>query len=247
MFAAAVLCFLLTALLECFLRLAPPEAAEGPRGLRAIVREDLQASFRFLVREEPDILRLLLLAALASLFVTGTAVVGLPYLVRTVLGFSAELYGLAESALGVAAVLGGALVAALAKRLRARHLAWVLTGVGLCLAPCGLVFLVPASALARYAVLVLLFCACQIGGSVFSTYAVTAIQRRTPAALMGKVMACVSTLAMCAQPLGQIAYGALFDAFSARVALVFLPSALLVVCIGLASGRFFRRLDRANF
>ena len=28
-FAAAVLCFLLTALLECFLRLAPPEAAEG--------------------------------------------------------------------------------------------------------------------------------------------------------------------------------------------------------------------------
>ena len=246
-FAAAVLCFLLTALLECFLRLAPPEAAEGPRGLRAIVREDLQTSFRFLVREEPDILRLLLLAALASLFVTGTAVVGLPYLVRTVLGLSAELYGLAESALGVAAVLGGALVAALAKHLRARHLAWVLTGVGLCLAPCGLVFLVPASALARYAVLVLLFCACQIGGSVFSTYAVTAIQRRTPAALMGKVMACVSTLAMCAQPLGQIAYGALFDAFSARVALVFLPSALLVVCIGLASGRFFRRLDRANF
>lgn len=246
-FAAAVLCFFLTALLECFLRLAPPEAAEGPRGLRAIVREDLQASLRFLVREEPDILRLLLLAALASLFVTGTAVVGLPYLVRTVLGLSAELYGLAESALGVAAVLGGALVAALAKRLRARHLAWVLTGVGLCLAPCGLVFLVPASALARYAVLVLLFCACQIGGSVFSTYAVTAIQRRTPAALMGKVMACVSTLAMCAQPLGQIAYGALFDAFSACVALVFLPSALLVVCIGLASGRFFRRLDRANF
>ena len=119
--------------------------------------------------------------------------------------------------------------------------------MGLCLAPCGLVFLVPASALARYAVLVLLFCACQIGGSVFSTYAVTAIQRRTPAALMGKVMACVSTLAMCAQPLGQIAYGTLFDAFSARVALVFLPSALLVVCIGLASGRFFRRLDRANF
>ena len=110
-FAAAVLCFLLTALLECFLRLAPPEAAEGPRGLRAIVREDLQASFRFLVREELDILRLLLLAALASLFVTGTAVVGLPYLVRTVLGLSAELYGLAESALGVAAVLGGALVA----------------------------------------------------------------------------------------------------------------------------------------
>lgn len=60
-------------------------------------------------------------------------------------------------------------------------------------------------------------------------------------------MARVSTLSMCAQPLGQIAYGALFDAFSARVAPVFLRSALLMVCIGLAPSRFFRRLDCPHF
>lgn len=40
---------------------------------------------------------------MASLFVAGTAVVGFPYLVRTVLGLSAEHYGVAESAMGIAA------------------------------------------------------------------------------------------------------------------------------------------------
>ncbi|MFR6278126.1 MAG: hypothetical protein ACLULM_04435, partial [Acutalibacter sp.] len=58
-----------------------------------------------------------------------------------------------ESALGVAAILGGVCVAALGERLRLRSLAWVLGGIGLCLLPCGSAFLVPASALARYAVL----------------------------------------------------------------------------------------------
>lgn len=30
---------------------------------------------------------------------------------------------------------------------------------------------------------------------------------------MGKVMSCVFTLSMCAQPVGQVVYGALFDCF----------------------------------
>ena len=103
-FAAAVACFWLTALLECMIRLEyqkPPRTA----GIGAIVREDLAVSAHFLRREQPDILKLLLLAALAGMFVSGTAVVGFPYLVRTVLGLSATYYGAAESAMGAAAIL----------------------------------------------------------------------------------------------------------------------------------------------
>ena len=91
-FAAAVVCFWLTALLECMIHLEyqkPPRTA----GIGAIVREDLAVSAHFLRREQPDILKLLLLAALAGMFVSGTAVVGFPYLVRTVLGLSATYYG----------------------------------------------------------------------------------------------------------------------------------------------------------
>lgn len=239
-FYGAVACFFLTALLECFLRLPPP--APAPRtSLAAMVRQDFAVTLRFLRREQPAILGLLGLSALASMLIAGALVVGFPYLVRTVLGLSARHYGAAESAMGVASILGGALVTLLAGRLRPRHLAPVFVLVGLCLLPAGAAFLLPLGALARYWVLLVLFCGCQLGCSVFSIYAATLIQSRTPAALMGKVMSCVFTLAMCAQPLGQVLYGALFDRLAPQW--VLLPSGLLLCAVGLFSAGFFRRMD----
>ena len=43
----------------------------------------------------------------------------------------------------------------------------------------------------------------------------------------------VFTLAMCAQPAGQIIYGALFDWFSDSPYFVLIPSGILVCIIGL--------------
>ena len=97
-FYGAVLCFFLTALLECFIQLDYQKPADH-MGIGAIIKEDFSVSMHFLRREQPDILKLLLLAAAVSLFVAGTAVVGFPYLVRTVLGLPAAYYGVAESAM----------------------------------------------------------------------------------------------------------------------------------------------------
>ncbi len=69
--------------------------------------------------------------------------VGFPFLVRTVLGLSATHYGGAESALGVAAVLGSLWVGLLAGKLRPVHLGRAIGAVGLCLLPVGLAFLYP--------------------------------------------------------------------------------------------------------
>ena len=239
-FYGAVVCFFVTSLLECFIRLAP-QKREGGGTAGAVIRADFSASMRFLGREEPDILRLLLLAALVSLFVAGTAVVGFPYLVRTVLGLSAGHYGAAESAMGLAAILGGAYVGMRAGALRPDRLGRVIAGAGACLIPCGAVFLLPVDTWGRYLVLVAMFCLNQFGCSVFSTCAITMIQRRTPEGLMGKVMSYVYTLSLCAQPMGQLLYGALFDRFAHAVALVMIPSGLVVCLIGAASAGFFAR------
>lgn len=241
-FCAAVVCFFITAILECFIRLEYKKAGQK-MGLGAIVKEDLSVSLRFLRWEQPGIFKLLLLAALVSLFVAGTAVVGFPYLVRSVLGLSAEHYGAAESAMGIASVLGSACVAISAKRIRLRCLYIVFMAFGICLILCGLVFLMPAGAFARYLVLLIMFCVCQLGCSFFSTCAVSVIQERTPERLMGKVMSCVFTLSMCAQPVGQIVYGALFDRFAHSVYWVLIPSGALVCAIGYSSADFFRRFE----
>lgn len=238
----AAACFLLTACLEGFIRLPPVQA--GRMQSAAMLRADLRAGLRFLCREQPDVLKWLLLAALTSLFIAGTAVVGFPFLVRTVLGLSAELYGAAESAMGVAAVLGslfagrrpgGAPLPCLGVSRRGRG-----AGAG------RRSVLAPLDAMGRYLVLTAMFCACQFGCSVFSTCAISAIQRRTPEALMGKVMAYVFTLSLCAQPLGQIFYGALFDRCGARAYWVLIPSGLLVCLAGALSRRLLRRMGKGE-
>lgn len=244
-FAAAVVCFWLTALLECMIHLEyqkPPRTA----GIGAIVREDLAVSAHFLRREQPDILKLLLLAALAGMFVSGTAVVGFPYLVRTVLGLSATYYGAAESAMGAAAILGSLCAGLLGKKLRVRDMAAIFLSFGLSLFPIGLSFLLPVGRMARYGVLLFFFCVCQLGVCIFSTYAITLIQQRTSEQLMGKVMSCVFTLSMCAQPVGQMVYGTLFDCFSDSVYWVLIPTGMLICLIAVASRGFLKRMEAAE-
>ena len=241
-FYAAVVCFFVTALFECFIRLDYKKPARAT-GIFTVIREDFAVSIHFLHREQPGILKLLLLAAAVSLFVAGTAVVGFPYLVRTVLGLSAAHYGAAESAMGVASILGSLCVVALAKKMRPRHLVIVLVFFGLCLIPCGIAFLLPLRTFTRYIILLIMFCACQLGCSLFSTYAISMIQERTPEHLMGKVMSYVFTLSLCAQPAGQIIYGALFDRFSDSAYRVLIPSGIIICVIGLASAGFFVQLE----
>ncbi len=231
-------CFGLTALLECFIRFTA-QRPQPAAGFGRRLRDDFAESARFLLRDRPAVLRLLGLAALASLFMAGVVVVGFPYLVRTVLGLPAELYGAAESAAGAAALLGCLCVGSLVNRLRPRCLAAIFAVLGLCLCLAGGAFLLPLGALGRYAVLLAAFCCCQFGCCVFSTYAVCLIQQRTPAQLMGRVMAYVYTISLCAQPLGQLVYGGLFDHFADSVYRVLLPSGLLLGLLGVCSARFF--------
>lgn len=241
-FYAAVVCFFVTALFECFIRLDYKKPARAT-GIFTVIREDFAVSIHFLRREQPGILKLLLLASAVSLFVAGTAVVGFPYLVRTVLGLSAAHYGAAESAMGVASILGSLCVVALAKKMRPRYLVIVLVFFGLCLIPCGIAFLLPLRTFTRYIILLIMFCACQLGCSLFSTYAISMIQERTPEHLMGKMMSYVFTLSLCAQPAGQIIYGALFDRFSDSAYRVLIPSGIIICVIGLASAGFFVQLE----
>ena len=244
-FAAAVVGFWLTSLLECMIHLEYQKPLRTA-GIGAIVREDLAVSAHFLRREQPDILKLLLLAALAGMFVSGTAVVGFPYLVRTVLGLSATYYGAAESAMGAAAILGSLCAGLLGKKLRVRDLSAIFLSFGLSLFPIGFSFLLPVGRMARYGVLLFFFCVCQLGVCIFSTYAITLIQQRTPEQLMGKVMSCVFTLSMCAQPVGQLVYGALFDCFSDSVYWVLIPTGMLICLIAVASRGFLKRMEAAE-
>ncbi len=243
---ASVVCFFFTALLECFIRLRVKPREHHGNAL-SIVKEDFLGSIRFMVRERPDIMKMLFLAAFSRFFVMGVTLVGIPFLVRTVLGLDAKYYGGAESALAVATILGSIAAGLLTGKLKSGRLSLVLAAIGICIIPAGAVFLLPSGAVIKYAVNVAAFCGMQAAVSIFSIFAVSMIQQSTPDHLIGKVMAYTSAITMCAQPVGQMAYGFLFDGFREAVHLVLISTGIAVCLIGLSAAGLFRRMEEKMY
>lgn len=166
---------------------------------------------RFIGKEQPDILKMLLLATAMNFLVSGAIIVGLPFIVRNILGMSAGMYGIAESFMGLAAILGGIMAGVLAGKQGGNRFGGGIAPVGLCFLLSGAAFLLPFGNMARYAVNLTGFCGIQISASVFSVFALSYIQQKTPNHLIGKVMSYAMAISMCAQPLGHAVYGILFD------------------------------------
>lgn len=242
---ASVVCFFVTALFECFIRLNFQRIGGRERIFKMIGR-DFSESMQFLCKEQPGILKILLMTAFSRLFVMGITLVGLPFLVRSVLGFDAKYYGAAESALAVATIIGSIAAGALTGKLKTGKVFLILSLIGISILPAGIAFLLPIGNTARYAVNIASFCIMQAAISVFSIFAVSLIQRRTPGHLMGKIMAYTSAVTLCAQPVGQLVYGFLFDRFAGAVSLVLIPTGLIAGLIGLLSKRVFRDYEPAE-
>lgn len=144
--------------------------------------------------------------------------------------------------LGVSAVLGSVAAGLLIGKLKMSRLSAVIAVLGAFIIPAGVAFLFPTGALARYGACVAAFCGAQLVACVFSIFAISRFQQKTPNHLIGKVMAYVSAISMCVQPLGQMVYGLLFDAFHGDVYLVLIPTGVIVCAIGFCTRGFFKEL-----
>lgn len=240
---ASIICFFVTALFECFIELSYERLANN-QNIFSMIKYDFLTSMRFVFKEQSDILKMLLLAAVSRFFVMGITIIGLPYIVRTVLELNARYYGAAESALAVATILGSIAAGLLTGKLKTHKLSQVLAALGIFIIPAGIAFLFPLNKISVYIINVLSLCGMQIVISIFSIFAVSLIQQRTPNHLMGKVMAYTSAITLCVQPIGQIVYGFLFDNFNTTVYFVLIPTGIVVCIIGLLSTRFFSELER---
>ena len=240
---ASVVCFFITALFECFIKLSY-QRIQNQGGVLQIVKQDFLSSMQYITKEQTSISKMLLLTALSRFFVMGITIVGLPFLVRTVLGFNPKYYGAAESALAVATILGSIAAGILAEKLKIHKLSVLLASMGIFIIPAGIVFILPVNAMIKYGVTVVSFCGMQAVISIFSIFAVSLIQQRTPNHLIGKVMAYTSTVTLCVQPIGQIVYGFLFDKFYSAIYFVLIPTGIIVCIVGLSAMNFFKNMEK---
>ena len=240
---ASIICFFVTALFECFIRLSYERQANN-QNIFSMIRQDFSSSMQFIFKEQPDIVKMLLLASISRFFVMGITIVGLPYIVRTILKLNARYYGAAESALAVATIIGSIAAGLLTGKLKTHKLSLVLSALGIFIIPAGIAFLFPLSKVSVYIVNVISFCGMQIAISIFSIFAVSLIQQKTPNHLIGKVMAYTSTITLCIQPIGQMIYGFLFDGFCDKIYIVLIPTGVIVCAIGLSATGLFRNMEK---
>ncbi|MDE7206796.1 MAG: MFS transporter [Lachnospiraceae bacterium] len=240
---ASVCLFFVTAFLECFIKLNDNHFHQKA-GIFPTIKQDFLQSVRYIFKEQTGILKMLLLTAICRFFVMGVTVVGLPFIVHTVLDLNAQYYGFAESALAVATIMGSIAAGLLTEKLKTRSLSLILSLLGICIFPSGMAFLLSGNLILKYAVTVISFCGMQIAVSIFSIFAVSLIQQKTPNHMIGNILAYTSAITLCIQPIGQIVYGILFDRFRNAISIVLIPSGVIVCIIGLCATGFFADLEK---
>ena len=238
--AVSAVCFFFSAVMELFLRI-PQEKRTRSENALVTAGRDLAESWRYIRRAQPSLLRLTALLALFNFALSAALVVGVPVLAVDLLRLTDGAVGVTQAAMGLGGLCGGLLAGVWAgkiapapqlfcpARLRARHAA--------CRAP-------PlCRALAGWPLLLAgCFCA-MTAASLFTVHVSAVVQGRTPSRLVGKVMALMLAVAMCAQPLGQALYGALFEAMGPRAYVVTFFAALAAALLAFCARATLRRME----
>lgn len=240
---ASVICFLITALLECFIKL-DYQHLHHTENILSIVKQDFLSSIHYIFKQQYHISNMLLFIALFRFFVMSIILIGLPYIVCTILGFNAKYYGIAESALAIATILGSIISALIAEKLKIHKLSMLLYSIGIFIICAGAAFLFKINTIAIYSINIISFCGMQIAISIFSIFVVSLIQQITPNDFIGKVMSYTSAITLSVQPIGQILYGYLFDKFRSHIYVVLIPTGWIVCIMGLYGIKFFKKIEK---
>ena len=236
------ICFFLSALLEIFINM-PFEKRTEKYSVMGIIKADFQESMVFMTKDQPVILKTMLSITAFNFFIASIASVGLPYMVRIALNLSSELYGIMAGCMAAAGLLGGLLTGLLANKLKINNLYILLITTGLFFAPIGFGFFINLVPMTLYVLITACVMLAQLSASIFSIFTLSAIQKKTPNHLLGKAMAYIITLSLCAQPIGQAIYGILFDVFSNQLYVILISTAIAMIIIGWLSKRTFRSLE----
>lgn len=209
-----MICFVLSAVMEIFIQI-PFQKQDAAGSIWQIVKNDFTESFRFIRKEKPVIGKAVLIACGINLFLSSMIVVALPYVVTEVIDLEAalanRLYGFAQGIMAAGGLAGGICAGIFAKRLSIQKAGNLLLLSAVCLLPASASLLFISSGIVNYIVLTVCCFVIMACATVFTVQMLSFFQMATPAHLIGRVMALILTVSMCAQPLGNALYGVLFE------------------------------------
>ncbi|MBD5458573.1 MAG: MFS transporter [Lachnospiraceae bacterium] len=236
-------CFLASAVMEIFIKI-PFVKQQNSGSVLEIVRSDFAESFRFIRKERPVIGKALLSVCGINLFLSAMINVGMPYMITEVLALEAawanRLYGFAEGALAAGGLAGGICAGVFAKKLSVRKAGNLIIICSACIFPMGISLFFFSSGIVNYLVMTVCCFLIMIFSTIFTVQIMSFVQAETPQALIGKVIALILSVSMCAQPLGSALYGVLFEACAGCEFVVVFFAGIISLTIALRMGKIFQ-------
>ncbi len=239
-------CFLLSAVMELFIHI-PFEAQALKGGIWKTVKMDFTESVRFIQKEKPVIGKTLFVISGINLFLSAMIIVALPYLITEVFPFEAaqanRLYGYAQGTLAAGGLIGGICAGVFARLLSIQKSGNLIILCAICIFPISAILFGSSSGMLNYLVLTLCCFFIMACSTIFTIQMMSFIQTETPQQMIGKVIAVILTVSMCAQPLGNALYGILFDICKGFEALVVLFSGVVSLIIAISARKIFKELS----
>lgn len=239
----SVLCFILSALMELFI-VIPYHKYDKQNNVIQIVKGDLTDSVRFLKLEKPFFIKVCFIIAGLNMFLSSMITIGIPVIIVEYLGMSDQRLGITQGLLAVGGILGGLLTVVFEKKLSPQKSSFFLFLCSVFSLLMGLGMWLQHVSFLAYLFLTLTSVAVTISSTMFSIQMLTIVQRETPEHFIGKVIACIMTIIMCAQPVGQLLYGVLFEQFDEHIPLIMISTSIVSFCIALYARKVFIMLGK---
>ena len=208
-----ILCFLISAIMEIFIKI-PFIKQKNNLKLGEMIKEDFSQSIAFIRKEKPVIGKVLVAVCGINLFLSSMIIVALPYLITEVLNFDTnfanKLYGFAQGALAAGGLVGGIGAGIFAKKLSIQKSGNLVIWAAVSVFPMG-ISLIFSSGFVSYFTITICCFIIMIFSTIFTVSMMSFVQAETPQHFIGKVIAVILTIAMCAQPAGNALYGIFFE------------------------------------
>lgn len=241
-----MICFALSAVMEIFIQI-PFERRQVQGGIWRTAKMDFADSIRFIRKEKPVIGKALLVICGINLFLAAMIMVALPYLVTEVLDLPGaqanRLYGFAEGALAAGGLAGGISAGVFADRLAVGKAGNLVIICALSVFPMSASLALSSSGMLNYVIITVCCFAVMVCSTIFTVQMMSFVQTETPQDFIGKVIAVIFTVSMCAQPVGNTLYGILFELCKGIEFVVILFSGLVSLILAVSTRSIFKGLS----
>lgn len=237
------ICYVISAVSGAFMKI-PHVKQVVPENVSSMINSDIQTTVKFLSKDNPLMLKIVLVLAMLGLILIPILPIGLPILITSHLGLSSEMLGFGMGgAVGLGGIIGGITASVIGDKLKMKDCPKLILFECIIMIPIGVVFLLNLGTMVSFIVIVVAAMLIMVTSTLLMIRIYGYIQVETPEEIMGKVISVVTMLVLCAQPLGFFLYGLLFERLQDAPWAVILFAAIASLGITVYSVRYFREID----